>query len=125
MTGVVWPLSRKATKSKRLLLVSTQVLWDDSSKAVYPHVAEALQAVATAGHAVFVVSNHPQPPWLAPYLNFLTFQRCSLQSPRQNGKIVAQIIAANVNKGLKPSDIVVLGSTDDEHRENEKASKKS
>src|SRR5438067_1410111 len=95
----------------KLVLTSTDVLWDKSKNAPYAGIEAALNSVIQGGNAVFLVSSHREPPWLRQHFPLIKFQHCPFKS-RRNGQIVQDILNVNKNNGLKPSDVVIFGVSD-------------
>jgi hypothetical protein len=94
----------------KLVLVSTNVLWDDRARAPHSQIQDALKAIVAQGHAVCLISSHNEPVWLKKYFSFVQFQTCSFQC-RQSGQIVQSILDANTKNSLKHSDVIVLGAS--------------
>src|ERR1035441_1593356 len=94
----------------KLILLSNRALWDEQAKCVRADVLLELQKVRLAGHAVFCVSNHAQPPWWSACSKVVQYQKAY---GRQSGKIVSELVAAN-QKVLRQSDVVVLGTSEED-----------
>ena len=73
----------------KLVLVSSDVLWDKSQNSPYEGIQATLDSVLKDGNDVFLVSSHAEPPWLKKL------------SPR--GTITRDIIAEG-QKGSPPVD---------------------
>lgn len=94
-----------------LILISTGTIRDSKHNRFYPHIIESLKAIQSAGHGIFLVSNHTKPNWLNDELKFIKFQLCRT---RQDGKIVQALIAANDKVNLQHSEVVVFGVADED-----------
>ncbi len=95
----------------KLLLVSTDVLWDKRANAPYDGIQTVLDSAIQRGNAVIMVSSHAEPPWLGKNFPLVQFQSC-LFKVRQSGQIVQRLLDANKQDGLKHSDVVVFGASD-------------
>jgi hypothetical protein len=83
------------------------VLRDTVRNRFFDGVLPALEKQRRAGHEICLISNRPQPPWFSDCSSILAFQRTSA---RQNGKIVAELVALN-RDCLRHSDVVILGAS--------------
>jgi hypothetical protein len=97
--------------SMKLVLVSSDVVWDKARNAPYNGIQAALDSVIQSGNGVFLVSSHVEPPWLRKFFPLIKFQGCPFKS-RQNGQIVQSLLDVNKDNGLKHSDVVVFGVSD-------------
>jgi len=95
----------------KLVLVSSDVLWDKSRNSPYDGIQAILNSVLKDGNEVFLVSSHAEPAWLKKVFPKIKFQSCSFQE-RRNGQIVQDILDANKQDGLRHSDVVILGASD-------------
>lgn len=95
----------------KILLVSTDVLWNEAGAAPHKDVVETLQKVTEAGNLVVLISVHPEPPWFSKHFPYAKFCACGFDE-RKNGLIVDRLLAMNVKHGLKHSDMVVFGTKD-------------
>jgi hypothetical protein len=94
----------------KLILTSKAAILDATGKP-YPGVIEALREVYTNGSPTIVLSNLPKPRLWDDH-GFLKFHECGFIRSRGSGKIVGEILAGSANKGLRHSDIIVLGAKD-------------
>lgn len=95
----------------KLILTSASAVLLEGTETPDPAVLEVLRAVSEQGSLVALTSNRAKPGWLTDELEtFLKFVRVT--DGRQRGQYIPRLVAANKQKGLLPSDIVVLGATD-------------
>jgi hypothetical protein len=95
----------------KLVLISSDVVWDKSRNAPYDGIQAALKAILESGNAVFLVSSHSEPSWLSKNFPGIKFQACSIKM-RRNGEIVQRLLKVNEPNGLKRSDVVIFGASD-------------
>jgi len=95
----------------KLILTSASSLLLKGTETPDPRLLEVLRRASKEGSLVALASNQAKPPWLTDELAaFLKFVR--VKDGRQRGQYIPRLVAANKEKGLAHSDIVVLGVTD-------------
>lgn len=98
----------------KLIFISTGILWDSRRNSPHTGIVSALSDINSSGCGIFLVSNRDKPRWLEKEFPFIIFQQCNYPFHRQNGKIVYEIIKANEHQNLRHSDIVVLGTSEED-----------
>ena len=97
----------------KLILVSTDVLWDAEAKCPYPNIVEGLKQTVQMGMQIFLVSIHTEPTWLSKHFSGVTYCPCAAKD-RKTGVIIDRLLESNKAKGLTHADIVVLGAKDED-----------
>lgn len=95
----------------KLILLSTDVIWDSARNAPIENVASSLEEIKKAGVTVFLISSHTEPAWLSKEFSAIRFCSCPF-SERKSGAIVDRLIEINSKLNLKKSEILVLGAKD-------------
>ena len=96
---------------KKVVLVSTDTLWDAETERPYPGIAAALRQAKQTGSLPVLLSSHAKPAWFDQHFEFMQFVQVGFNPPRQSGKVVHRLVEANKNK-FAHSDFIVLGASD-------------
>ncbi len=99
-------------RQNKIVLISSNTIWNSEDDCCYPGVVASLEEASANGNPIVLVSNRSKPEFLrGEELSFIKFIKVS---GRQNGKFVENLVKANQEKGWEKSDIVVLGSNDED-----------
>lgn len=96
---------------KKVLLVSTEVLWNTETQRPYSGVVDFLRDAKASGSLPVLLSSHSKPSWFDKHFDFMQFMQCGFKPPRQSGKVVLGLIEANKGR-FAHSDFIVLGASD-------------
>ena len=98
---------------KKVLLLSTDVLWDQNHGHPHPGIILALQGVVDDGHILVVLSRRPKPPWFEEHFSFIRhFIQCNGKE-RRNGRVVRDFLEADKEAFHHSDFIVVAGNESD------------
>ena len=98
---------------KKVLLLSTDVLWDQNHGHPHPGIILALQGVVDDGHILVVLSRRPKPPWFEEHFSFIRhFIQCNGRE-RRNGQVVRDFLEADKEAFHHSDFIVVAGNESD------------
>ena len=96
---------------KKVVLVSTDTLWDAETERPYPGIAAALRQAKQTGSLPVLLSSHAKLAWFDQHFEFMQFVQVGFNPPRQSGRVVHRLVEANKNK-FAHSDFIVLGASD-------------
>ena len=96
---------------RKILLISTDVLWDYELEHPHLGIVQALQEVIDDGHILVVLSRRPKPPWFEEHFAFIRrFIQCR-GSARRSGQVVLDLLQAN-KETFHHSDFIVLAGNE-------------